>query len=101
MADAISKEQGATSSQVEKGTPEYTKFNQVDLHDKVLNSEARQATANEHALTFIQAVKTYKRAAFWSIRKSHAASPFIMNNRALIWTFIQLFRPLLSWKATM
>jgi MFS transporter, SP family, general alpha glucoside:H+ symporter len=35
---------------------------------KVLNEEARQATATEHSLTFWQAIKTYKRAAFWSIR---------------------------------
>lgn len=37
---------------------------------KFLNEEAAQATANEHDLTLWQAIKTYKRAAIWSIRKS-------------------------------
>lgn len=36
---------------------------------KVLNQEARQATAAEHSLSFWQAIKTYKKAAFWSIRE--------------------------------
>ncbi|KAK9802415.1 putative Major facilitator superfamily (MFS) profile domain-containing protein [Seiridium cardinale] len=67
MADEISKNQGAGSAQLEKGKAEYTHFDQADLHDKVLNSEARQATENEHSLGLIQALKTYKRAAFWSI----------------------------------
>jgi MFS transporter, SP family, general alpha glucoside:H+ symporter len=51
----------------EKPGLDYTQFNQAGLHDKVLNVEARQATANEHELSFSQALKTYKRAAFWSI----------------------------------
>lgn len=68
MADTINKD-GFSSAQVEKGTLDYTKFNQADLHDKVLNSEAKQATANEHSLSLTQALKTYKKAAFWSIRK--------------------------------
>lgn len=37
---------------------------------KFLNEEAAQATAAEHSLTLWQALKTYKRAAFWSVRKS-------------------------------
>jgi SP family general alpha glucoside:H+ symporter-like MFS transporter len=69
MADEISKEQAVGSAQVEKGTPGYTQFDQAGLHDKVLNAEARQATDNEHSLTLVQALKTYKKAAFWSIRK--------------------------------
>lgn len=36
---------------------------------KYLNHEAAQATANEHSLGLWQALKTYKRAAFWSVRK--------------------------------
>jgi MFS transporter, SP family, general alpha glucoside:H+ symporter len=69
MADTAGKEQGPTATQIEKGNLEYTKFDQADLHDKVLNAEARQATANEHSLSLGQALKTYKRAAFWSVRE--------------------------------
>lgn len=72
MADVINNEKGVDSAHTEKGNLEYTKFNQTDLHDKVLNAEARQGTDNEHSLTFSQAVKTYKRAAFWSIRECNA-----------------------------
>ncbi|KAK6216028.1 hypothetical protein LQW54_004005 [Pestalotiopsis sp. IQ-011] len=67
MAEATRKEQGATASEIEKSNVEYTKFDQADLHDKVLNAEARQATDNEHSLTLWQALKTYKRAAIWSV----------------------------------
>lgn len=37
---------------------------------KFLNEEAAQATAAEHSLGLWQAIKTYKRAAIWSVRKS-------------------------------
>ncbi len=37
--------------------------------NKILNEEARQATATEHSLSFWQAIKTYKKAAIWSIRE--------------------------------
>ncbi|KAH6657012.1 general substrate transporter [Truncatella angustata] len=67
MADAINNEKGPSSAQIEKGNLEYTKFNQAGLHDKVLNAEARQGTANEHSLSLVQALKTYKRAALWSV----------------------------------
>lgn len=40
----------------------------VDLHDKTLANEALEATAQEHSFGVIQGFKTYKRAAFWSIR---------------------------------
>lgn len=36
---------------------------------KYLNHEAAQATANEHSLGLWQGLKTYKKAALWSIRK--------------------------------
>ncbi|KAH7013666.1 general substrate transporter [Ilyonectria destructans] len=39
----------------------------VDLHDKVLANGALEATTQEHSLGVLQAFKTYKRAAFWSI----------------------------------
>jgi SP family general alpha glucoside:H+ symporter-like MFS transporter len=51
----------------EKGGLDYRQLNQAGLHDKVLNVEARQATATEHELGLWQALKTYKRAAFWSV----------------------------------
>lgn len=34
---------------------------------KFLNAEAAQATAAEHSLGLWQALKTYKRAAIWSV----------------------------------
>lgn len=36
---------------------------------KFLNAEAAQATAAEHSLGLWQALKTYKRAAIWSVRE--------------------------------
>lgn len=42
-------------------------FDTVGLGDKALNEGARQATAVEHNFTFLQAIKTYKRAAIWSV----------------------------------
>ncbi|KAL6404975.1 hypothetical protein AUP68_11814 [Ilyonectria robusta] len=42
-------------------------FKNVDLHDKVLANGALEATTQEHNLGVLQAFKTYKRAAFWSI----------------------------------
>lgn len=39
-------------------------------HDsKVISEEVAQATAAEHSLGLWQALKTYKRAAMWSVRK--------------------------------
>ncbi|KAF3931573.1 hypothetical protein ABW19_dt0209003 [Dactylella cylindrospora] len=42
-------------------------YDNVDIHDKALNEGARQATATEHSFSFLQAIKTYKRAAIWSV----------------------------------
>ena len=57
----------ATADSIEKATHmETVDLGNTDLHDKVLNEEARQATAAEHSLGFLQAIKTYKKAAFWS-----------------------------------
>lgn len=42
----------------------------VDLHDKTLANQAFEATVQEHNLGVFQALKAYKRAAFWSIRTS-------------------------------
>ncbi|KAK7409340.1 hypothetical protein QQX98_008464 [Neonectria punicea] len=43
----------------------------VDLHDKALANGALEATAQEHSIGVLQAFKTYKRAAFWSMRRCH------------------------------
>ncbi|KAH7161236.1 general substrate transporter [Dactylonectria macrodidyma] len=39
----------------------------VDLHDKQLANNALEATTQEHNLGVFQALKTYRRAAMWSI----------------------------------
>lgn len=47
---------------------------------RFLNEEAAHATAAEHSLGLWQALKTYKRAAFWSVRKSRRLlSPPVMH----------------------
>jgi MFS transporter, SP family, general alpha glucoside:H+ symporter len=68
MASETNPKEGATPAAVENGPLEYTKYDQADLRDKVLTAEARQATATEHELSFTQAIRTYRRAAIWSIR---------------------------------
>lgn len=42
----------------------------VGLRDKALNEDARTATAAEHSLGLWQAIKTYKKAVFWSVMVS-------------------------------
>lgn len=41
---------------------------------KVLNDEAAQATATEHSMTFMQGIKTHKKAAIWSVRECNLRS---------------------------
>jgi MFS transporter, SP family, general alpha glucoside:H+ symporter len=48
---------------VERQGVDYTN---AGLHDKGLNEDARTATAAEHSLGLWQAIKTYKKAVFWS-----------------------------------
>lgn len=72
----ITESKEVRSDHAEKGTGvDFTTLNDAGLHDKVLNEEARQATASEHSLSLIQALKTYKKAALWSIRKSNLEYP--------------------------
>ncbi|CAI0653692.1 unnamed protein product [Colletotrichum noveboracense] len=52
---------------MEKGAPHISQYNDVALDDKVLNSEAAQATDVEHSFGVWEGLRTYKRAAFWSI----------------------------------
>jgi SP family general alpha glucoside:H+ symporter-like MFS transporter len=54
---------------IEAAEPDINRLQNVDLADKTLNASAVEATADEHSVGFIQGMKTYKKAAFWSIRK--------------------------------
>ncbi len=45
-----------------------TQLENVELHKQSLNQGAKHATAQEHSYGVWEALKTYKRAAFWSIR---------------------------------
>ncbi|KAK3936213.1 general substrate transporter [Diplogelasinospora grovesii] len=68
MASETRQEKQGGPDQIETGgSYDFTALSTVGLHDKVLNSEARQATATEHSLTLWQALKTYRKAAFWSV----------------------------------
>ncbi|KAI8669579.1 MFS domain-containing protein [Fusarium keratoplasticum] len=64
---ATEKQGGAPELQIETTDNGLDHLKDVDLHDKALNTEAHQATAQEHSFGVFQALKTYKRAAFWSI----------------------------------
>ncbi|KAI8725512.1 hypothetical protein NCS52_00122500 [Fusarium sp. LHS14.1] len=64
---ATEKQGGAPDLQIETTDNGLDHLKDVDLHDKALNTEAHQATAQEHSFGVFQALKTYKRAAFWSI----------------------------------
>jgi SP family general alpha glucoside:H+ symporter-like MFS transporter len=66
MAAEIS-EKGPQHEQVEKGGVGYDNHGDGELNDKGLKEEARLGTENEHNLSLWQAVKTYKRAALWSV----------------------------------
>lgn len=37
--------------------------------EKLFNQEAQLGTEAEHSFGFVQAIKTYRRAAFWSMRE--------------------------------
>ena len=59
----------ARPDEIEAGEAEYVHYNEVALDDKGLNQQAQQGTAAEHNLGFIQAIKTYRRAALWAVRE--------------------------------
>ncbi|KAL8414483.1 hypothetical protein RB594_005646 [Gaeumannomyces avenae] len=60
---------GAGDLNIEQGGPNqrFRQLNDAGLDDKVLISEAQEGTRREHSLGLIQGLKTYKRAAFWSV----------------------------------
>ena len=72
MATEINQEKSASASaphHVEHGPNELNHFKDVAIDDKVLNQDAKEATATEHSYGFVQGIKTYRRAAIWSICK--------------------------------
>lgn len=50
----------------------------ADLRDEGLASGALEGATQEHSMGVFQALKTYKRAAFWSIRMSYY--PWVAHN---------------------
>lgn len=91
---ATEKQGGAPELQIETTDNGLDHLKDVDLHDKALNTEAHQATAQEHSFGVFQALKTYKRAAFWSIRKCQC------RERVLCADSFQSSRPPSSWRVT-
>lgn len=67
---ASEKREDPSSLRVEATDQDLKHYENVDIHDKALNASAMEATAQEHSVGFIQGFKTYKRAAFWSFRRS-------------------------------
>lgn len=64
---ATEKRDEQSDLQIENAEQQHLKHLQnVDIHDKALNTGAMEATAQEHSIGFIQGFKTYKRAAMWS-----------------------------------
>jgi SP family general alpha glucoside:H+ symporter-like MFS transporter len=69
-------------NQIDDGGLDHLK--NVDLHDKVLANAALDATAQEHSYGVIQGLKTYKRAALWSICKPfHLQTPYVPDHDRL------------------
>lgn len=57
----------------------------VGLHDATLASGALEGTAQEHSMGVFQALRTYKRAAFWSIRTFVAESLRHLPIYLIVW----------------
>jgi hypothetical protein len=55
--------------EIEAANNGLNRLHDVDLHDKALNSEAFAATTAEHSYGFVEGIKTYRRAAIWSVRE--------------------------------
>ncbi len=75
MASHPTEKVAATSGdqvEIERATPnlDSTGLHNASLDDKALNISALAGTEAEHSYGVISGFKTYKRAAFWSIRKS-------------------------------
>lgn len=61
--------QDADQIQTEKGpgASHLSQLHEAKIDDKVLRSQAAEATEQEHSIGLVQGFKTYKRAAFWSV----------------------------------
>jgi SP family general alpha glucoside:H+ symporter-like MFS transporter len=75
---ATEKVTGDSDLRIESANPDINRLHNVDIADKTLNAGAMEATAQEHSMGFVQGFKTYKRAAFWSIRKFTCQAPDLM-----------------------
>jgi MFS transporter, SP family, general alpha glucoside:H+ symporter len=71
-SDKMSDEKKASAAcdlKLERADPGLNHLQDVNLGDKALNNDAFEAKAQEHGMGFVQAMKTYKRVAFWSARE--------------------------------
>lgn len=95
------EKRAASELHVETADRHLEHLKDAGLHDKTLNNDALEATVQEHSLGVIQGLKTYKRAAFWSIRTfchMPPREPPGLSTRPTNST--QSSRPASSWKAT-
>ena len=70
MADDSLEQKVAQPEQIEQGGDmDYRKSAEGGFNEKILDHEAKQGAEAEHNLSLLQAIKTYKRAALWSICK--------------------------------
>jgi SP family general alpha glucoside:H+ symporter-like MFS transporter len=66
---ATEKTSGTDEVRLESADPNINHLQEVDIRDKGLNNANLEATAQEHKVGVWEGFMTYKRAAFWSIRK--------------------------------
>lgn len=61
------------------------------MEAKLLYQDAKEATVLEHTLTFWQAVKTYRKAVFWSVMVSTSIIMVCTVNRydSILWNFLK------------
>lgn len=72
---ATNKRDEDDTIQVESTDAELDHLKDVGLHDKALANQALEGTVQEHNIGVWKALKTHKRAAFWSVRKSTPLAP--------------------------
>jgi SP family general alpha glucoside:H+ symporter-like MFS transporter len=68
----------------EGGNMDYRKSAEGGYNEKILNHEAKQGAEAEHNLSLIQALKTYKRAALWSICKFPPLEPAVRSTSSAV-----------------
>lgn len=67
-------EKNPTDIEIERGPDNTAAFADAGLDSKVLSSAAQEGTDAEHSYGFVQGMKTYKSAAFWSMGKCRGTS---------------------------